>query len=238
MLESVSQCNNRFVRWLRAVFWNHRECRRRAKRSSCLMNQTTIWGSGVRISSGAPNQAAKSRACSERSARLPSVIFCARPMPGSPTSRPAINATASRQWRSPPAASIRVQRASSPTVRTALAVVPTPACDRRLDGGDQELARRPFLTWLHCHARSLRRRRRAVSRPRAVLRSAGSVRFPVAIACIVASGISGVELYNDHHPRGRWGPTRGGQLPVENRQILGRPFSESGHCQWKPNQSR
>jgi len=40
---------------------------------------------------------------------------------------------------------------------TALAVVPTPACDRRLDGDDQELGRHPFVTRLHCHARSLRR---------------------------------------------------------------------------------
>jgi hypothetical protein len=30
---------------------------------------------------------------------------------------------------------------------TALAVVPTPACDRRLDGDDQELGRHRF----HCH---------------------------------------------------------------------------------------
>src|SRR6516162_6932792 len=34
---------------------------------------------------------------------------------------------------------------------TALAVVPTPACDRRLDGDDQELGRHPFVTRLHCH---------------------------------------------------------------------------------------
>ena len=40
---------------------------------------------------------------------------------------------------------------------TALAVVPTPACDRRLDGDDQELGRHPFVTRLHCDARSLRR---------------------------------------------------------------------------------
>ena len=32
---------------------------------------------------------------------------------------------------------------------TALAVVPTPACDRRLDGDDQELGRHPFVTRLH-----------------------------------------------------------------------------------------
>jgi hypothetical protein len=35
--------------------------------------------------------------------------------------------------------------------------VPTPACDRRLDGDDQELGRHPFVIRLHCHARSLRR---------------------------------------------------------------------------------
>jgi len=40
---------------------------------------------------------------------------------------------------------------------TTLAIVPTPACDRRLDGDDQELGRHPFVTRLHCHARSLRR---------------------------------------------------------------------------------
>jgi len=34
---------------------------------------------------------------------------------------------------------------------TALAVVPTPACDRRLDGDDQELGRHPFVTRFHCH---------------------------------------------------------------------------------------
>ena len=34
---------------------------------------------------------------------------------------------------------------------TALAVVPTPACDRRLDGDVQELGRHPFVTRFHCH---------------------------------------------------------------------------------------
>src|SRR5215831_7690712 len=38
---------------------------------------------------------------------------------------------------------------------TLLAVVPTPTCDRRLDGGDQELGRRPAITRLDCHTRSL-----------------------------------------------------------------------------------
>ena len=40
---------------------------------------------------------------------------------------------------------------------TALAVVPTPACDRRLDGDDQELGCHPFVTRFHCHS-SLSRR--------------------------------------------------------------------------------
>ena len=34
---------------------------------------------------------------------------------------------------------------------TALAVVPTPAYDRRLDGDDQELGRHPFVIRFHCH---------------------------------------------------------------------------------------
>src|SRR5262249_18776125 len=52
---------------------------------------------------------------------------------------------------------------------TALAVVPTPACDRRLDGDDQELGRHPFVTRLHCHARHLRRH--AAAHPIAFARS-------------------------------------------------------------------
>src|SRR5262249_16962255 len=35
---------------------------------------------------------------------------------------------------------------------TLLAVVPTPTCDRRLDGGDQELGRRPSVTRFHRRA--------------------------------------------------------------------------------------
>src|SRR5215813_13483917 len=35
---------------------------------------------------------------------------------------------------------------------TLLAVVPTPTCDRRLDGGDQELVRRPSVTRFHRRA--------------------------------------------------------------------------------------
>src|SRR6516165_10340375 len=47
---------------------------------------------------------------------------------------------------------------------TLLAVVPTPTCDRRLDGGDQELGRRPSVTRFHRRAadpgsRSFRSRR-------------------------------------------------------------------------------
>src|SRR6516225_6811960 len=35
---------------------------------------------------------------------------------------------------------------------TLLPVVPTPTCDRRLDGGDQELGRRPSVTRFHRRA--------------------------------------------------------------------------------------
>jgi hypothetical protein len=39
-------------------------------------------------------------------------------------------------------------------------------------------------------------------------------------------------------PKAKGAREPGGQPPVENRQILDRPFSESGHCQGRPNQSR
>jgi hypothetical protein len=60
---------------------------------------------------------------------------------------------------------------------TALAVVPTPARDRRLDGGNQERGRCLSVTRLHCHARSLCRRRRDVGHfrraPRTPVRAGG-----------------------------------------------------------------
>ena len=48
---------------------------------------------------------------------------------------------------------------------TALAVVPTPACDRRLDGDDQELGRHSFVTRFYCHGSLSRARRLPTQSP-------------------------------------------------------------------------